>query len=114
MRDTEQDGDGGQGEAGRGDGGAAGDARGAAFSHPDLGLGSVPGAGAGAPIGRGEQARKPSEIDILKLLLMRASSHCSVQGDPSGRQLHFVYFDLVVSMSALFCSRKIWQNWHGM
>ena len=53
--EPEQDGDGGQGAARRRNGGAAGDARGAAVPHSDPGLGPLPGPGAGAPIGGGEQ-----------------------------------------------------------
>ena len=39
----------------------------------------------------------------------------SIQADPSGRGLLFVFFNLVVPMSTLFClgSLQIWMNWHG-
>ena len=50
-----------------------------------------------------ERSEEDDEDDIKEDLGMGLRSRNRVQGDPSGPRLHFVDFDLAVTMSALFC-----------
>ena len=50
----------------------------------------------------GDECETQIAPPFLYFLLYITITHAHVQGDPSGRRLHFVDFDLVVPMSTLF------------